>query len=167
MPRLLRFLAPILVALTGFVGVADAHRLPEMVSEVQYAKNGDGKDVTQVTHFIHAHDAMALLGQVDGIEVANLDDAAVLNELGELVLDASTFSAEGQFIGAEVEGNYLFVYEEIPGRAKIVEGHGLNQLSPSWSHRVDIREVDGTTISFTFSEVRGTKPSPDTASPAH
>lgn len=159
-------LTSFLTALWG-LGVAHAHRLPEMVSEVQYAKNSDGKDVTQVTHFIHAHDAMALLGQADRIDVANLDDPALLAELGKLVLDASTFSVEGTLIGSEVEGNYLFVYEEIPGRAKIVEAHGLKQLSRSWSHRVDIRGEDGAITSFTFSEVRGTKPSPNTASPAH
>lgn len=159
----MRIIGILCAAIMALTAPAYAHRQPEMVSTVAYVTDGAGAAVTQVTHRIHAHDALKLVGVLDGVARADLDDPDVLARLGQYLAAQLQLDGEGVLIGQEIDRNSLFVYVEYAGHPALTGGTGLARLDPSWTHQVDLQRPGRPNESHTFSAMRGQRAGASTA----
>lgn len=101
--------------------LVSAHRQHLSWTEVALS---DGKKSAEITHRLHQHDSVALLRSMgfDNPDLDSLEHLAVLAVYAarntQLILKDGTL-AEAEIIGAEAEGDFVFVYQET-----------LNQPSP-------------------------------------
>ena len=101
--------------------LVNAHRQHLSWTEVTFS--GDKKSA-EITHRLHQHDSVALLRSMgfDNPDLDSLEHLAVLAVYAarnmQLILKDGTL-AEAEIIGAEAEGDFVFVYQET-----------LNQPSP-------------------------------------
>ncbi|WOI53362.1 DUF6702 family protein [Parvularcula sp. LCG005] len=156
MKRLLSLVCALLMIATP----ALAHRQPEVMTTINYTGEGK-KAATQITHRIHAHDAIQLLATLPTVSTPNLDDT---KNLARLALYASRqFDMDGSVktLGAEIEGNYVYVYQEAKGHPTLLGSHILSDFSDDWSNYVNV-EIDGREdTSYVFSKVRGDRVQPE------
>lgn len=106
------FLALIMVF---FLPAAEAHRQHYVWTELAL---GADQTSAQVTHRLHQHDAIAWLRQ-RGLAQPNLSSTRHLARLVLYVSEQSRFwradgeRATSELLGAELDGNYVLVYQEI------------------------------------------------------
>lgn len=141
-----------LLAAFSLVTSATAHRQPEVFTEVLYLEQ-DGEWVSQVTHRLHAEDALRALRTIQGAT----DDLGTEANLARLALYvASRFEVKGEpleTIGAEIDGNYVYVFQEGPRRIEVKNASILANVDRAWSNSINIEEEDGVeTVSLYFSE---------------
>ena len=131
---------------------AHAHRQPEVETTLEVIP-GTVSSVLGITHRLHAHDALTLL-RVLGEGRPDLEDEAQLARLAAYAADALTLTGDAVSapFGAEVEGNYVFVYVQHPEVAGVTGSVMLDDAIPGWTNTVHAKGADGaTTRSFTFS----------------
>ncbi len=127
-----------------------AHRQPEVVGTLLHDTE-NGAPVTKVTWRFHAHDAMGVLEALPEVGVPNLDDESQLIELAGYVASWVDYSGgEVLTLGAEVEGNYAYVYQLIPGHVTVTKAGILSDYDPAWSNLINIEEPGGKIHSVTF-----------------
>lgn len=135
---------------------AAAHRQPEVETTVEVvaeAESEGGGEVMHLTTRLHAHDALAALRALGEAK----PELGAPKQRARLALYAAdrlevAGDAKTRVIGAETEGNYLFVYLIHPEVAAIEGSSVLAEVSPGWSNTVHLK-ADGETIrSVTFSE---------------
>ena len=136
---------------------ARAHRQPEVETTVEVIP-GTVSPVLGITHRLHAHDALTLL-RVLGEGRPDLEDETQLARLAVYAADALTLTGDAASnpFGAEVEGNYVFVYVQHPEVAGVTGSVMLDCAIPGWTNTVHAKGLDGaTTRSVTFSADRVT-----------
>ena len=95
--------------------LVSAHRQHLSWTEVALS---DGKKSAEITHRLHQHDSVALLRSMgfDNPDLDSLEHLAVLAVYAarntQLILKDGTL-AEAEIIGAEAEGDFVFVYQEL------------------------------------------------------
>lgn len=163
--------AIISVLLTCLLGAlpapAAAHRQPEVETTVRVVQ-GEGGEAMQLTHRLHAHDALRALRGM-GVASPDLAEPEHRARLALYALDRLDLAgdAKSEVVGAEVEGNYLFVYVSHPERAAIEGASMLSDVSPAWSNTVHIEDASGRTVrSVTFTAENPSAPEPLPPSPA-
>ena len=132
---------------------ARAHRQPEVETTVEVIP-GTVSPVLGITHRLHAHDAMTLLRAL-GEARPDLEDERQLGRLAVYAADAVELTGEGvsKPFGAEVEGNYVFVYVQHPEVAGVTRAGMLDGVIPGWTNTVHAKGLDGQTLhSVTFSD---------------
>ena len=130
---------------------AHAHRQPEVETTVEVVP-GTVSSVLGITHRLHAHDAMTLLRAL-GEGAPSLEDEAQLARLAVYAADAMTLTGDAAStpFGAEVEGNYVFVYVQHPEVAGVTGSRMLDGVIPGWTNTVHAKGADGGTLrSVTF-----------------
>ena len=144
----------IAVLLIGLVPHAWAHRQPEVMTTVEYT--GEGKSAeTQITHRIHAHDALQLLSQIGGETRRDIDYPQNLARLAFYVEERFAMDGELKTLGAEVDGNFLYVYQLGAGHQAVKGANILADFDPAWSNFINVKHEDGTITSYHFSQVDG------------
>lgn len=140
----------LLAGLAAFLGAAHAHRQPEVFGTVVHGTE-NGAPVTKVTWRLHAHDAIHALGSVPEVSSPDLDDEAVLIELAAYVASWVDYS-EGEVttLGAEVEGNYAYVYQLVTGHVTVRKAGVLSDVAVGWSNFVNFEKHDGAHHSIVF-----------------
>ena len=134
---------------------ARAHRQPEVETTVEVIP-GTVSPVLGITHRLHAHDALTLL-RVLGEGRPDLEDETQLAKLAVYAADALTLTGDAASnpFGAEVEGNYVFVYVQHPEVAGVTGSVMLDGAIPGWANTVHAKGLDGTTTrSVTFNAER-------------
>lgn len=129
---------------------AHAHRAPEAVVTMVHASSDFGP-TTQMTVRIHADDAIKLLRQVAGITEPDLNSAAEMAALDRYI--GARFSVSGGPagpVGAELDGNYVFIYREVPGHQQPVAATLLSELGKGWFTQVTLVPVTGAHQSFLY-----------------
>lgn len=142
-------------ALLALCGPAHAHRQPEVETTVRVIELS-AAPVLGITHRLHAHDALRLL-RVLGEGAPDLDDAGQLARLAVYAADTLdlTGTAVSTPLGAEVEGNFVFVYVQHPELAGVKGATFLDGIIPGWTNTVHLQNADGQTArSVTFSADR-------------
>ena len=56
-------------------------------------------------------------------------------------------TGETEVIGVEIDGNYVFLYQEHPVVAPLVSSTLLSDVEPGWTNRVVMRGADGAVTS--------------------
>ena len=144
-------LLPALAAALSLTATAHAHRQPEVETTVEATDGGLG-----ITHRLHAHDAMTLLRTM-GEKAPSLEDERQLARLAAYAAGALTLTGEAasEPLGAEVEGNYVFVYVAHPEVAGVTGAAMLDGAIPGWTNTVHAKGPDGATAhSVTFDAAR-------------
>lgn len=128
-----------------------AHRQPEVVGTVVYDTE-NGEPVTKVTWRFHAHDALTALGQIPEVERLNLEEERNLIEIAGYVASWVDYDGGVQptTLGAEVEANYVFVYQLLPGHVRVAKAAILSDVAPGWNNLVNYHEGRKTLPSITF-----------------
>jgi hypothetical protein len=146
---MIRFLPALLVL--AVASPALAHRQPEVVTTVEAVEEG-GESLLHVTHRLHAHDAIAAL-RARGVDQPRLEEPEHQARLALYLLDRFELSgdAKSEVLGAEVEGNYVFVYLTHPEAAAVLGSAILGDVASGWTNRVDVKAGGATLRSVTFS----------------
>lgn len=133
---------------------AYAHRQPEVTATLVHAVE-DGQPITKVTWRLHAHDAIDALARIPEVTAASLDEEDNLIELAGYVASWVDYSDEAAPItlGAEPDGNFVFVYQMIPGHVSVKKSAILSDVASGWSNLIN-REVEGQTVSSTVFTAR-------------
>ena len=135
------------LVLALLVAPADAHRQPETETTVERGQGVTGA-VLKITHRFHAHDAMRVLAIMPDTLHSRLDDPKNQARLAAYARDRFVLSGErtSEIIGVEIEGNYVFVYQEHPEVASVVASRLLADVEPGWTNRVYVRAEDGSVL---------------------
>lgn len=131
---------------------AHAHRQPEVETTIEVTEGRDGPALG-ITHRLHAHDALRLLRAL-GEARPDLEDEAQRARLAAYAAGALSLTGEAasEPLGAEVEGDQVFVYVRHPELAGVVGARFLDGVIPGWTDTVHAKGADGaTTRSVTFS----------------
>ena len=140
----------ILAALSLLMVPALAHRQPEVIGTVVHEME-DGQPVTKVTWELHAHDALQFLETIPEVTDLTLDTEENLIEAAAYVASWVDYGeAEPVTLGAEVDGNFLFVYQYLPGHVEVKRAAILSDIAPNWSNLVNVQEQGETVSSRTF-----------------
>jgi hypothetical protein len=146
------------IALAFMVGIAPAaaHRQPEVVTTIVH-KIVDGTATSQITHRLHAHDAIKLLGRMSDAQSANLEAPENIDWLASYVAERFVPTTGSlQTLGGEVDGNYVFIYQEGEGRIAPESSHILADLSADWSNLIVIEGGEETwSITYTAAYPQG------------
>ncbi|MEM9232722.1 MAG: hypothetical protein AAGA69_00610 [Pseudomonadota bacterium] len=141
----------LLIALMlGSTVPALAHRQPEVVATLEHAFE-DGLPVSKVTWRLHAHDALAALELIPEAGRPDFDREETLIELAAYVASWVEYSGgEVTTLGAEVDGNFAYVYQLVSGHVKVEHAAALSDLGKNWSNLINLETVDGQRLSTTF-----------------
>lgn len=134
---------------------AHAHRQPEVETTLEVIP-GTVSSVLGITHRLHAHDALTLLRAM-GEGAPSLEDERQLAMLAAYAAEALTLTGDAASnpFGAEVEGNYVFVYVQHPQVAGVTGSIMLDGIIPGWTNTVHAKGMGGETVrSVTFSADR-------------
>jgi hypothetical protein len=145
----------LLLLLVG-VGVAfsaAAHRMPLGMTTVEY---NPVTDSVEIVHRLHRHDAEEAMVQVIARPGVDLMELSVQARLALYVEDHFQIAGamDGQvgdplplqLVGAEMDGDYVLVYQELPGKlpAEIaVRNDVLRDLFPAQVNRVNVTTASG------------------------
>jgi hypothetical protein len=166
------FLSGIVAGLLGAMLVltpaAFAHRFPMTVTTVE--KTADG--TLNITHRMHAHDAVRVLALDPEVKQPELESlrnrakvALYVSEnflLSDNKLDDGSYQPmEKTVLGAEVEGDYLFVYEEATpatGKTLFFKSTILQVLGDGWlAHVNDATSFTVKSTAFNGEEIKWSK----------
>lgn len=96
-----------------------AHRQPEALTTISYNSNTGS---TEIVHQLHAHDAELILDELPKTELITIDSlegqarlALYIEERFELARQSGDPLANVKLLGAELEGDTLYAYQEITG----------------------------------------------------
>ena len=141
--------------------LAHAHRMPGSISTVKPSASGDS---IEIIHRLHSHDAelglAAVLGE-SGISLETLIGRAQLAlyveerfELAELVDGRAGGELVLELIGAELDGEFVLVYQELAGQlpsALAIRDDILRDVFPEQVNHVNVA-TGGEVRSVTFSD---------------
>lgn len=140
--------AVLLVALCANVA---AHRQSGVVSTLQYTTNGE----LEITHRIHAHDALALLPESEALESVEGRAYVALHVESRfgLRIGADQPPLALSILGVEVDGNDVYVYQVAPLSDAPVEllvnNSMLDETASAPAHVVNV-EIDERTVGNTL-----------------
>lgn len=140
------------LVLAAATPAALAHRKPEVITTISHVTEGD-TPVSHITHRLHAHDAMHALEASGDATSPRLEDEANLAVVADYV--AARFIVDtgtARTLGAEVDGNFLFVYQMADGHVAPVRARILEDVDSKWANLVNIEAADGTVSSVTFNK---------------
>lgn len=136
--------------LLGLAATATAHQLQAALTTIEVNPRSQ---LVEIVHRFYAHDAEHALAEVAGTEGDIHTDSALQQAFGRYVarhfslIDAEGTPLEPELVGAEVEGDFLWVYQQLPGEAfdRIARvGHdSLQEVWPDQENRVNLRRDDG------------------------
>ena len=152
----------LLAALAVALGAAAAHRQPEVEIVVERGEGITGS-VLKITHRFHAHDAKRVLAITPDAMNTNLEDPKNQARLALYAKQRFVLAGDGEsdLIGVEIDGNYLFVYQEHPEVARVVSSTLLADVEPGWSNRVIVKGSDGAVMrTLVFREGQTEAPAP-------
>lgn len=131
----------------SFAVTANAHRQPEVETVVERGEGITGS-VLKITHRLHAHDAKRALAVMPDTVDTDLADPKNQARLALYALRRFGLGgdAESEVIGVEIDGNYLFVYQEHPEVAPVLSSTLLADVEPGWTNRVIVRGADGEVL---------------------
>jgi hypothetical protein len=136
--------------LLGLATSSTAHQLQAALTTIEVNPHSER---VEIVHRFYAHDAEHALDQVAGIRGDIRTDRALQEAFGRYVArrfsltDADGSALEPELVGAEVDGDFLWVYQQLPGEdferiARI--GHdSLQEVWPQQENRVNLRRDDG------------------------
>ena len=126
---------------------AQAHRQPEVETVIERGEGITGS-VLKVTHRLHAHDAKRVLAVMPDAMSSDLEDPKNQARLALYAKRRFRFegTTESEMIGVEIDGNYLFIYQEHPVVASVASSTLLSDISPDWTNRVMVRGMGGTVV---------------------
>jgi len=127
-----------------------AHQLQAALTTIELNPRSE---LVEIVHRFYAHDAEHALAEVAGIEGDIRTDPALLEAFGRYVArhfsltDAEGNALEPELVGAEVEGDFLWVYQQLPagdfGRIARIGHDSLQEVWPQQENRVNLRRDDG------------------------
>ena len=138
-----------------------AHRIPLVMTTIE--KMDDGK--IGITHRFHAHDAISILAKAKDVKSPNLEDVKNRAKFALYTRDnflmASKEAKTGEIsptvlkiIGAEVEGEYIFIYQELDSASlppnAYLRSTLLSEMGNDWLSHVNVN-TNGEIESLTFS----------------
>jgi hypothetical protein len=127
---------------------ASAHRMPEVHITAETI-DVEGEAMTGLTFRLMAADVLALLG-ADRDLSTDLKDWRVLQQAGERVLAGiSTEGGEPNFLGGEVDGNYVFLYASGPKTLDVTDARVLSSAFDAWTNVYEDERSDVPTRMFT------------------
>ena len=145
--------AALVAGLCLSLGVS-APRMPLGVTTVTYNENTDS---VEIIHRLHRHDAEQAMIQVIAEPGVDLMEVAVQARLAlyaeahfqiARVVDGQPGQALGlELVGAELDGDYVLIYQEYPGHLPseiAVRDDILRDLFPEQVNRVNITTATGT-----------------------
>lgn len=141
----------IVAALAITAPPAMAHRQPEVFTTMVHVIER-GEPRTHITHRLHAEDAIRLLGVLRGVEEPSLGIRENRLRLARYV--GANFVVDGarlRLLGIEIDGDYVFVYEEGAGHVLPKRSTVLAHVDPAWRNFVNVTNADGTRISRAYS----------------
>ena len=132
-----RFAVLLAGALSLLAGQALAHRIPECVTTVAHRGT-----TLEVTHRLHRHDARRLLAQTQPLSDDEDLDALTHRAAFALLVEARFALRAGdkvlalKLLGAEVDGDYVYVYQEtavetldeLEVHHRVLGGAGITEL---------------------------------------
>lgn len=147
-PRLLACV----VAMWCAHGLSWAHRQPEVFGTLVHDVE-EGQLVSKVTWRLHGHDAFEALEKVASIGAPDLDSEETLIEIAGYVASWVDYGeAEPVTLGAEIDGDFVFVYQLVAEHALVTKAGILSDVSSDWLNFINV-EQDGQIISTkTFSD---------------
>ena len=129
---------------------ASAHQLQAALTTIELNPRSE---LVEIVHRFYAHDAEHALAEVAGIEGDIRTDRALQQAFGRYVArhfslsDAEGRPLEPELVGAEVEGDFLWIYQQLPAKSfdRIARvGHdSLQEVWPDQENRVNLRRDDG------------------------
>lgn len=136
-----------MVLLLVGIAPAAAHRQPEVETTVQVLEAGDGTETMAITHRLHAHDAQQVL-RLLGVHDPVLSDPENQARLALYARDRFEIAgdAPSEMVGVELEGNYVFIYQQHPEVAAIVASGILADMSDAWVNFVYLKDHGGHTV---------------------
>ena len=137
-----------------------AHRQPVTVTTIEPLANGR----LGITHRLHAHDAVRILALDPTISQPELVGLKARAKVALYVSKRFLITTDparpepvlvkADIIGAEIEGDYLFIYQEVDqpadGESWHVESSILAEIDTGWLNHVNF-EIDDAVTSLTFS----------------
>jgi hypothetical protein len=148
------------VAALGVVALAHAHRMPGSISTVKRSASGEG---IEIIHRLHSHDAELALATVLGESRFSLETLVGRAQLALYVEDRFRMAAvvDGrpgerlalELIGAELDGEFILVYQEFAGElpaALAIRDDILRKIFPDQVNHVNVA-TGGEVRSVTFS----------------
>lgn len=154
----MRFIASfflVLIAAIGLAGPAAAHRLP--TTETTIAPLEDG--ALGITHRFHTHDVIRILladpeiGQPDPTDLEHQARFALyVADHFEIALPGSDEfqrqPVEAEILGAELDGDYFFVYQELALPADVdtlwFRSTLLSELDERWMSHLNLETGNGS-----------------------
>lgn len=131
---------------------ARAHRMPECLTVVTPMPEGKG---VEIVHRLHRHDVEVALAEMGDTTSWDLDELEVRAAFA-MYLESHFALAAGvpaqrllplELIGAEVEDDYLLVYQELAGplpAALSIRSEVLQEIFPRQVNLVHVRTPQGT-----------------------
>ena len=147
----LRVASTIIAALTllGVASVCMAHRAPVCLTTIEW---NELSGQTEIVHRLHTHDAELGVGSaldIPGLSVSDIEGRAHIALYVEEHFQIRTGENDLklELIGAELSGNYILVYQELPGRLPqniLIRDDILRDAFPSQLNQVNIK--DGSSV---------------------
>jgi hypothetical protein len=145
LPRWVLHAACIALLSGGAAGV-QAHQLKAALTTIALNPR---TETVEIIHRFYLHDAEHAVEQLGGMRGDIVRDAALQEAFARYVFrqfrlaDATGADLPLDLVGAEVDGDFLWVYEELPATrwsAAALIGHGsLQELWPEQENRVNVR----------------------------
>lgn len=131
-------------------GTATAHQLKAAQTSVSLSP---GTGLVEVIHRFYVHDAEHAVEQLFGLSGDIHRDAALRDTFARYLSQHFTLADQDDsplplvLLGAEIDGDFLWVYQELPGDAwpqiESVRHDALQELWPEQENRVNVRTEDG------------------------
>ena len=137
------------IALLGLASVCLAHRVPGCLTTIEW---NELSGHTEIVHRLHTHDAELGVGSaldLPGLSVGDIEGRAHIALYAEehFQIRAGENELKLELIGAELSGNYILVYQELPGRLPqniLIRDDILRDAFPTQSNQVNIK--DGASV---------------------
>lgn len=124
-----------------------AHQLQAAITRVLFNERTGN---VEIMHRFYVHDAEHALSQIAGKQVHLSEDAAAQQQFGRYVMAHFSLGlAEGealalQPVGQEVEGKFIWVYQELPRPDVVTElWFAFDALQDRWPEQVNQINVEG------------------------
>ena len=135
------------LALLGIATVCLAHRAPGCLTSIEWNKLSGQ---TEIVHRLHTHDAELGVGSalnLPGLSVGDIEGRANIALYVEenFQIRAGENELKLELIGAELSGNYILVYQELPGRLLqniLIRDDILRDAFPAQLNQVNIEDGD-------------------------
>lgn len=154
------FISLVLLSLLAFLPASYAHQQKSAVTRILFNPNTGNIEIMH-RFFVHdaEHAATLIFGQrqtlVESAESRQLFSSYVMNRfaIDVQMADGSSESLNLQYVGEEIDGQFLWVYQEIPQVENVagmtIVNLALRDVWPDQSNLVNI-ERDDEIVSLTF-----------------